>query len=68
MAPKRRKSKRKERIIDAERAWLIGDSANDGFTSFPFFGDEDYLPGLWRDHGDHARFRWEPDMRRSEMK
>jgi hypothetical protein len=59
--------KRKEPITDAERAWLIGDRANDGFTSFPFFGDDDYLPNLWRDHGDHVRFSWKAGMSRPEM-
>jgi hypothetical protein len=62
MAPKRRKSKRKKPITDAECAWLIGDSENDGFTSFEKPGDDDYQFNLWRDHGDKRRFRWEPGM------
>jgi hypothetical protein len=31
MAVKRRKSKRKTPIAEAERAWLVGDRENDGF-------------------------------------
>jgi len=67
MAPKRRKSKRKEPISDNERAWLIGDK-NDGFVSFPKPGDNEYQARLWRDHGDHVRFTWKPGMWRPEMK
>jgi hypothetical protein len=61
-----RKSKRKEPISDAEKAWLVGDQENAGFTLFR--GDENYLGNLWRDHGDHERFTWTPGMLRPEMK
>lgn len=53
-------------LTDAERACLIGDRENDGFTLFA--GDADYLPNLWRDHGDHVRFGWKPGMLRPEMR
>jgi hypothetical protein len=65
MGVKRRTSKRKAPITDAERAWLIGDEENEGFTLFA--GDHDYLPNLWRDHGDHVRFNWTVGMLRPEM-
>jgi hypothetical protein len=67
MGAKRRTSKRKAPITDAEAAWLIGDQANDGFTEFGKPGDDDYEARLWRDHGDAARFSWVPGMSRPEM-
>jgi hypothetical protein len=67
MAAKRRKSKRKARITDAECAWLSGDQENELFTSFPKPGDDDYQARLWRDHGDHSRFYWKTGMTRPEM-
>jgi hypothetical protein len=57
MGVKRRKSKRKEAITDAERAWLVGDRENAGFTSFAKPGHDDYQARLWREHGDHVRLR-----------
>jgi hypothetical protein len=64
MGAKRRTSKRKAPITEAEAAWLIGDQANDGFTEFGKPWDDNYLPNLRRDHGDHKRFYWVPGMMR----
>jgi len=54
MGVKRRKSKRKEPITDAESAWLRGE-CDFGFTGFKA---DDYLQNLWDSHGDPARFAW----------
>jgi hypothetical protein len=64
MGAKRRTSKRKVPISDAEQAWLVGDQANGGFTEFGKPWDDNYLPNLWRDHCDPARFSWVPGMSR----
>jgi hypothetical protein len=68
MGVKRRRSKRKEPITDAERAWLVGDRANESFTGFPKPGDPDYQARLWRDHGDHKRFQWQTGWPRPQRK
>ena len=65
MAVKRRTLKRKAPLTAEEAAWLIGDNENDGFTLFA--GDADYLPNLWRDYGDHARFVWHPGLMHPHM-
>ena len=63
-----RKSKRKAPITDAERAWLVGDQKNCGFTGFDKPRDPDYQSRLWADHGDPARFDWQPGWPRPQRR
>jgi hypothetical protein len=66
MGAKRRTSKRKIPLTPEESAWPVGDEQNSGFTLFGKPGDDEYLPRLWREHGDPDQFVWEPGMNSRE--